>query len=136
MKLSYKEALSYRTFEDRFNYLKLNGSVAERTFGGDRYLNQILYRSYEWKKLRDEIIFRDGGCDLALPGFEIPEVIYIHHINPITVEQIENADDAIFDPDNLICVSYRTHLDLHYSSYSRDRYGVERCKNDTIPWRN
>lgn len=136
--LCYSDLIKFDTFEERFDYLKqgLMNHVGEATFGEDRYLNQILYRSYEWRKhTRDRIIIRDNSCDLAVPGYDLPDRVYIHHINPLTPEQIENLDPMVFDPENLICCSYRTHLDLHFSNYDRDKYGVQRFKNDTIPWR-
>lgn len=111
---TYSEMLQFKTFEDRFNYLKLNGRVGSATFGFDRYLNQALYSSSEWKKIRREIIVRDNGCDLAIQDRDIGSRIYIHHINPITEDMIVNRDPLILSFDNLVCVSFNTHQAIHY----------------------
>ena len=133
---SYQDLLQYDSFDDRFEYLKLNGSVGEDTFGYHRYLNQALYRSPEWKRLRRDIIIRDNGCDLGLDGYEIYKNILIHHINPITLDNIENRDYIVFNPDNLICVSHETHNAIHYSDENLlFKNPVERIPNDTCPWR-
>lgn len=132
---TYSDALLYRDFERRFNYLKLNGVVAHSTFGGHRYLNQALYQSDEWKRVRREVILRDDGCDLAIPDRPIHGKILVHHINPITQEDIVNRAAAIFDPDNLITVSFETHNALHYGDYSLVAKDViSRKPNDTSPW--
>lgn len=136
MNKSYCELIRLNTFEERYFYLKLNGIIGEQTFGNDRYLNQMLYNSIKWKRTRDEIIIRDNGCDLALEGYEIPYRIYIHHINPITIEDIKLERSIIFDPDNLICVSKRTHDAIHFGDSSLlPQKIIERRPNDTIPWR-
>ena len=106
---TYSELITFSTFEDRFEYLQLKGIVGQETFGFDRYLNQILYNSKEWKHLRNEIIVRDNGCDLALEGFEIHGRILIHHINPITIDDVIKRREMVFDPENLICVTHNTH---------------------------
>lgn len=111
---SYLELIDYKTFEERFNYLKLNGSVGFITFGWDRFLNQALYNSYEWRMFRDKIILRDNGCDLGVDGYEIPKYALIHHINPITKEDIVNRAPCVFDPNNVITVSRQTHNAIHY----------------------
>lgn len=132
---TYSDALLYRDFERRFNYLKLDGIVAHSTFGGHRYLNQALYQSDEWKRVRREVILRDDGCDLAIPDRPIHGKILVHHINPITQEDIVNRAAAIFDPDNLITVSFETHNALHYGDYSLVAKDViSRKPNDTSPW--
>lgn len=133
---TYSEMLKFHTFEDRFEYLKLNGSVGDVTFGYDRYLNQALYKSKEWKSFRDKIIVRDDGCDLAVEGHEIGGRLIVHHINPITPEMVENRHPAIFDPENVVCVSHYTHLAIHYSSVDLlPAKPVVRKPNDTSPWR-
>lgn len=132
---TYSDALLYRDFKRRFNYLKLDGIVAHSTFGGHRYLNQALYQSDEWKRVRREVILRDDGCDLAIPDRPIHGKILVHHINPITQEDIVNRAAAIFDPDNLITVSFETHNALHYGDYSLVAKDViARKPNDTSPW--
>lgn len=133
---SYHELRQYETFLDRYNYLKLVGKVGVETFGFDRYLNQILYRSRKWRRARDEVIIRDNGCDLGVDGYEINDLIIVHHMNPITLEDIENEEDWIFDPEYLICCSKRTHNAIHYGDESQlPRLPVERRPYDTCPWR-
>ena len=135
---SYSECIKFPTIEDRYRYLKLDGAVAAATFGGHRELNQALYRDPTWKKVRREVILRDAGCDLGVPGYEIPEgsAGYIHHINPITIEDIKNRDPKIFDLDNLILCSYNTHQAIHYGSEAMlPKTPIERKPGDTCPWR-
>lgn len=132
---SYSEVRRLETLKERFHYLKLRGRVGEATFGFDRYLNQAFYRSTQWKQVRDQVIVRDNGCDLGVLGYEIHEGIYIHHLNPMTVAQIESGDDRILDLDNLIAVSHRTHNAIHYGDESLlPRPLVERCPGDTQLW--
>lgn len=134
---SYSELITIPTFEERFEYLKLKGSVGKDTFGYDRYLNQILYRSPEWKKLRNQIIIRDCGCDLAFEGYEIYGRILIHHLNPITVDDVLDRNRKVFDPNNLVCVTHNTHNAIHYGDASMLLTGpIVRTKNDTCPWRH
>lgn len=134
--LTYSEALFHPDFERRFNYLKLNGVVAHSTFGGHRYLNQALYQSDEWQRVRREVIIRDEGCDLAVQDRPIYGRILVHHINPITQEDILNRSPIIFDLDNLITVSFETHNALHYGDYGLiNKDVVTRSPNDTCPWR-
>lgn len=133
---TYLELIEIPTFEERFEYLKLNGSVGKPTFGHDRYLNQILYTSSEWRKFRDTIIIRDNGCDLACDGYDIHEPALIHHINPITIDDVLKRDPKIFDPNNVITTIYRTHRAIHYGDANQLITGpVQRMKNDTCPWR-
>lgn len=133
---TYSELITFSTFEDRFEYLQLKGIVGQETFGFDRYLNQILYNSKEWKHLRNEIIVRDNGCDLALEGFEIHCRILIHHINPITIDDVIKRREIVFDPENLICVTHNTHNAIHYGDKSLLITGpIERRANDTCPWK-
>lgn len=135
MPKTYSELRKLGTFEDRFDYLRLRGNVGASTFGYDRYLNQAMYRSGEWRRIRDQIIVRDEGCDLGI-GDPIVEKIIIHHINPITIEDIENASDSVFDPENLICTAPRTHLAIHYGDESLlPKAPIVRRPGDTIPWR-
>lgn len=132
--LSYSELISFKTFEKRFDYLKLSGCVGESTFGSHRYLNQALYHSKEWLRLKDEIIIRDDGCDLGVDGFQIMDRIYIHHLNPITIDDVLNRSRKVMDPDNLICVSFNTHQAIHYGDKSLLNLLVERKPGDTKLW--
>lgn len=132
---SYKELIRLKTFLERFNYLKCNGVVGDIQFGGHRYLNQILYKTKEWKNIRKEIIVRDGGFDLAHNDYPIIGNIYVHHINPITIEDILGRSDCVFDPNNLISTSFRTHNAIHYGNEeSLEEELVIRKPNDTCPW--
>jgi len=134
---TYTELITLPTFEERFNYLKLDNKVAEQTFGAERYLNQKFYRSPEWRRLRDQIIVRDLGCDMGLPGYEIHGKIIIHHMNPITMEDIYHASNALMNPEFLVCVKHATHNAIHYGDDTILRTNVvtERKPNDTCPWR-
>ena len=132
----YSELITIPTFIERYRYLKIGGRVGADTFGHDRYLNQILYHSGEWLDFRDEIIIRDNGCDLAHPEFELRDRILIHHINPITVEDVLRRDPKIFDPENVISTCLNTHNAIHYGDESRLMLlPITRTKNDTCPWR-
>lgn len=133
---TYYELSKLKTFEERFEYLKLNGAVGSDTFGWDRYLNQILYKSSEWRSIRNMIIVRDNGCDLGIAGHEIFGNIIIHHMNPIRVEDITNRNPDILNPEYLICVSHSTHNAIHYGDGNQLYSGlIERTVNDTCPWR-
>lgn len=137
MNKTYSEMNKLETFEDRYRYLKLNGKVASETFGYDRYLNQALYRSREWKDIRNKVIIRDEGCDLGVPGRVIPGKVMIHHINPISEEDIITRNPKIFDMDNLVCVSNTTHNAIHYGDESLLVIEKkERVKGDTILWKS
>ena len=134
---SYHELILLPTFEERFEYLRLNGIVGEETFGMDRYANQTLYRSYEWKKVRDKVILRDKGCDLGIEDREIFRDILIHHINPITLEDIVNRDPKVFDLDNLISTNKMTHNAIHFGNLDLlTTAPIERSRFDTAPWRH
>lgn len=134
---TYSELITLQTFEDRFNYLQLRGKVGKSTFGYNRYLNQILYNSYEWRRFRNEIIIRDNGCDLACDGYEIYGRALIHHINPITVEDIVNHNPMVFDPENVITTVHSTHNAIHYGDESLlPKSPIERKQNDTCPWKH
>lgn len=135
MTKSYKELIRLNSFEDRFNYLKLNGEVAFMTFGSHRYLNQMLYASNEWKSIRRLVIDRDGGFDLAHKDHPIYDRIYIHHINPITIDDILERKECVFDLNNLISTTFDTHNAIHYSSTYPYVELKERTINDTCPWR-
>ena len=110
----FSELIKYRTFEERYRYLKIGGEVGRETFGFDRYLNQRFYQSVQWKQTRDHVIARDMGCDLSLPGYEIYDTILIHHMNPIVPDDIIHGNESILDPEYLVCVSHRTHNAIHY----------------------
>lgn len=132
----YSELITIPTFIDRFRYLKIGGRVGEDTFGHDRYLNQILYKTPEWRSFRKDMILRDNGCDLACEGYDIYERIILHHINPITVEDVINRHPKIFDPENVITTWLRTHNAIHYGDESLlFTEFIERVPNDTCPWR-
>lgn len=133
---TYSELIQLPTFLERYRYLRLEGRVGADTFGYDRYLNQILYRSPEWKRFRRDIIIRDNGCDLACEGYEIVGKVLIHHINPITVDDILNRHPKIFDPENVISTVLNTHNAIHYGDESLlITEPIIRTKNDTCPWK-
>lgn len=134
---TYSEAMSFDSLKDRFDYLKLGGVIGARTFGGNRYLNQLLYSSNEWRKFRDKIIIRDYGRDLAFPGLEITWKPVVHHINPLTEEDLKKGSEAIFDPENVITVSFQTHEAIHYANESLllPSVVVERRPYDTCLWK-
>lgn len=132
----YSELKRLKTFEERYEYLRIGGLVGESTFGFERYLNQALYTSQKWRQLRNQIIIRDNGCDLGIEGRDIFDKIIIHHMNPLTREQVQNPDDSMFDPEYLICVSHNTHNAIHYGDASLlSKEYVPRRPNDTCPWK-
>lgn len=134
---TYNEMILLPTFEERFRYLKLGGEVGHETFGWDRVFNQAFYKSREWLHARQEAIIRDGGCDLAIPDRQILDKVIVHHINPLTLEQIENGGPELFDLRFLVCVSHNTHNAIHYGDehlLARTEL-VERRPNDTCPWK-
>ena len=134
---TYSELITIPTFEERFEYLKLDGQVGVETFGFNRYLNQAFYKSDEWLSIRDYIITRDNGCDLGMEGYEIYGRILIHHINPITKDDIIQRSRILLDPENLITTVKRTHDAIHYGdSNLLMKAPIERRKNDTCPWRH
>ena len=134
---TYSECILLPTFEERFEYLKLSGGVGMETFGSSRYLNQIFYGTPEWKRVRRDVIARDEGCDLAHPDRPINTKIYVHHINPITVDDILQRRDFLFDPENLISISFNTHNAVHYGDASLliPSKPIERKPFDQAPWR-
>ena len=133
---TYSELILLPTFEERFEYLRLDGRVGEDTFGFDRYLNQLFYRSYEWRKIRDYVIVRDNACDLGVEGYDIYGKVLIHHMNPITAKDIERKTDLLLDPEYLICVAHNTHNAIHYGDENLIiKTPIVRTKNDTCPWK-
>lgn len=134
---TYSELITLPTFEERYRYLRLSGSVGKETFGFDRYLNQLFYqRSKLWKRIRDEVIIRDNGCDLGIDGRDVYGRIIIHHMNPITMDDLINESDFLTNPEFLICTSHATHMAIHYGDEKHLMTGpIERTKNDTCPWR-
>ena len=133
---TYSELIALPTFEERFKYLQLKGVVGKDTFGFDRYLNQKFYRSAEWRRIRDQVIVRDNGCDLGIDDRMIHGRILIHHMNPINDRDIIYATDALLNPEYLICVTHNTHNAIHYGDEDLLMLGpVVRTKNDTCPWK-
>ena len=132
---TYSELISTPHFQDRFNYLKLDGVVGDETFGYQRYVNQSFYRSTEWKEVRDYVISRDYGRDLAVPGREIYDMVLVHHMNPITNQDILNRNPDILDPEFLVCVSHDTHNAIHYGDRTKlVPVVLERTPGDTKLW--
>lgn len=151
MSKCYSELMTIKSFEDRFEYLRLDGRVCEETFGQNRYINQVLYNSRRWRSFRNKIILRDKGCDLAFPGHEIAgpyESIYrinkiavsyalVHHINPITLDDILEDRFCVFDPENVILTTRVTHNAIHYGDENQIlKDPIERRPNDTCPWKH
>ena len=133
---SYSEIITIDNFLDRFNYLKLGGSVGAETFGFDRYINQRFYTSREWVRVRDFVITRDFGCDLGVYGYEIYDKVYVHHMNPINVNDIKMNTDILLNPEYLITTSFNTHNAIHYGDINLLDIGYnERSPNDTCPWK-
>ena len=133
---SYLELVSIPDYYERYNYLKIGGGPFETTFGSHRYLNQLLYQSKEWKKVRRDVIIRDLGCDLGCPDHPIYGKILVHHIEPITIDDIRHNNPCVFDMNNLICVSHKTHNAIHFGDESQLIHDyVPRKKDDTCPWK-
>lgn len=134
---TYSELIQFPTFEERFAYLKLDGRVAEETFGFDRWMNQKFYHSSEWKRVRDQVIVRDLGCDLASEGYDIYGLIIIHHMNPVKLTDLVELVPEVYNPDYLICTTRRTHNAIHYGD---ERLlpppVIQRSRFDTCPWRS
>lgn len=134
---TYSELSTLSTFKERYEYLRLGGTVGEDTFGFDRYLNQIFYKSAEWQSVRREVIIRDNGCDLGLEGYEIRGKILIHHMNPICVDDIVKRSDMLLNPEYLITTVLATHNAIHYGDATLlSTLPKERSRNDTCPWRH
>lgn len=132
---TYSELRRLETLEERYKYLALHGRVGDMTFGFDRYINQGFYRSTEWRNIRNHIIVRDNGCDLGVEGYDIHDRIYIHHLNPMTVEEIKDGDERILEPEFLVSVTHRTHNAIHYGNEDLlPRQLVERRPGDTKLW--
>ena len=133
----YSELILLPTFEERYKYLQLNGVIGDETFGFDRYINQMFYRSQEWKQVRDYVIVRDNGCDLGIEGHEIRGKILIHHMNPIGIKDIQQVNKFLLDPEYLITTILSTHNAIHYGDESLlITAPIERHKNDTCPWKH
>lgn len=133
----YSELIRFPTFLERFNYLRLNGNVGSSTFGEARYMNQIFYHSGRWKKVRDQIIIRDNALDLGVEGRDIRNKVLIHHLNPITMRDLEEEHPSLYDPENLICVTPETHQAIHYGDeHLLIPDLVERKPGDTCLWRD
>lgn len=133
---TYSELITFPTFEERYRYLRLEGKVGEDTFGFDRWLNQSFYKDPEWRAIRDKIIIRDNGCDLGIPGREIYSRIIVHHMNPITKDDILSRSAFLLNPEYLICTVKNTHDAIHYGDEGLFiKAPIERTKNDTCPWR-
>lgn len=133
---TYSKLMRLGAFKERYEYLKLNGTVGQETFGFDRYMNQQFYKSQEWKAVRDLVIIRDGGCDLGIEGCDILGKIYIHHMNPISQKDIQTRSDFLLNPEFLISTTLSTHNAIHYGDDNLLLQApVERCRNDTCPWR-
>ena len=137
-KKTYSELITIPSYEDRFKYLMMHGKVGEATFGIERYLNQIFYKCWEWQNARDKAIIRDEGCDMAMHGYEIHDkIIIVHHINPITLDDIHKRSTKLFDLENLVTVRHKTHNAIHYGdeSFLIGQTLVKRKPNDTCPWK-
>lgn len=134
MNRCYSELMRLDNFDDRIEYLRLKGMVGESTFGSNRWINQEFYRSKKWRRIRDLVIMRDEGCDLGVEDYDIHDMILIHHINPITVDDIINDSDSLYDLENLICSSKTTHDYIHYGKKRFNNTLVIRSRNDTSPW--
>ena len=133
---TYSELIRLPTFEERFRYLQLSGSVGKETFGFDRYINQNFYRSAAWKRVRDQVIIRDNGCDLGIEDRIIYGKILIHHMNSISDKDILNLTDILLNPEYLICVTHDTHNAIHYGDENLlIKEPIVRFKNDTCPWK-
>lgn len=138
MSKSYSELIKIPTFEERFEYLKLDGTIGEDTFGMLRMLNQQFYSSQQWRTFRNKIVVRDNGCDMAFPDYPINGNAYVHHINPLTPYDLMYGADSCFDPENVVCVSFNTHQAITYGLPLNMRMytvPVERKPNDQAPWR-
>ena len=133
---TYKEMSRLKTFEERYKYLRLRGAVGEDTFGFDRFINQRFYRSVEWKRIRNQVIIRDDGCDLGDPDHPINGRVIIHHMNPIRKEDFDIDPEFILNPDYLVCVSHNTHNAIHYGDENLlPKEWQPRQPNDTCPWK-
>lgn len=133
---TYSELILLPTLEERFDYLRLDGKVGEELFGYARYLNQVFYHGERWKDVKRDVILRDGGYDLGVKGWKIMGSIYVHHMNPVTLEQLKNDDPCLYDPENLISCSFKTHQAITYGSKALlPQPMIIRRPNDTCPWK-
>ena len=133
---TYTELCKLSSFKDRFKYLKLEGNVGQETFGHDRYFNQVFYHSAEWRRIRNRVIARDNGCDLGVEGFEIYGKVYIHHMNPVLLKDIQERSDILLNPEYLITTTFETHNAIHYGNADNLTISpVIRTPNDTVPWK-
>ena len=135
MNRSYSELMQIDSFVERVKYLKLGARVGDETFERERYINQQFYRTGRWLSTRDSMIIRDDACDLGLEGHDIFDMIIVHHINPITLDDIMEDNPCLYDPENLVCTRLSTHNSIHYGKIIYNDYLIERSRNDTIPWK-
>lgn len=132
----YSEMIKFPTMKERFEYCKLSQAVGDETFGYERYMNQVFYRSYEWRKIKREVILRDNGCEFGLSDYPIPGKIIVHHLNPLTQDDIITGSKYLLDPEYLICVSHLTHNAIHYGTDELlPKDYIARSPNDTVPWK-
>lgn len=137
MNKSYSELIRFKSFIERYEYLRIGGKIGEKTFGYERFLNQQLYHTGRWLSFRDKIIVRDNGCDLAIDGFDIYDSVLVHHINPITIDDVLNLRSCVFDPENVVSTQLSTHNAIHYGDRSLLILTPnERTKNDTCLWKH
>lgn len=133
---TYSELIRFKTLEERYQYLRIGGRVGEETFGFDRWMNQVFYKDPRWRDIRDEVITRDNGCDLGLEGYDIHGKIFVHHMNPVTKDDILYNFDSLLNPEFLISTSKRTHDAIHYGNEDLlPQSPIVRTRNDTCPWK-
>lgn len=133
---TYSELIRFKTLEERYRYLRIGGRVGEETFGFDRWMNQVFYKDPRWRDIRDEVITRDNGCDLGLEGYDIHGKIFVHHMNPVTKDDILHNFDSLLNPEFLISTSKRTHDAIHYGNEDLlPQSPIVRTRNDTCPWK-
>lgn len=134
---TYSELIQFKTLEERYRYLRIGGRVGEETFGFDRWMNQVFYKDPRWRDIRDEVITRDNGCDLGLEGYDIHGKIFVHHMNPVTKDDIFHNFDSLLNPEFLISTSKRTHDAIHYGNEDLlPQSPIVRTRNDTCPWKH
>lgn len=134
---TYSELIRFKTLEERYQYLRIGGRVGEETFGFDRWMNQVFYKDPRWRDIRDEVITRDNGCDLGLEGYDIHGKIFVHHMNPVTKDDILYNFDSLLNPEFLISTSKRTHDAIHYGNEDLlPQSPIVRTRNDTCPWKH
>lgn len=134
---TYSELIRFKTLEERYQYLRIGGRVGEETFGFDRWMNQVFYKDPRWRDIRDEVITRDNGCDLGLEGYDIHGKIFVHHMNPVTKDDILHNFDSLLNPEFLISTSKRTHDAIHYGNEDLlPQSPIVRTRNDTCPWKH